>query len=184
VVLVTSSMGGEGKTFIALNLCFTLQLTGKKVVLIEFDLRKPKIGEYLQLKGKGLTHYILDDIPMEDVIQSSGISPLFDVITAGMIPPNPAELVMSSKIEKLISTLKEKYDYLIFDTAPVGLVTDARILSPYANISLYIVRQNFTYKNQLEAIANLSKNKLLPKLHLVLNDVKTSQGYGYGYNDY
>ena len=184
VILVTSSMGGEGKTFIALNLCFTLQLTGKKVVLIEFDLRKPKIGKYLQLKGKGLTHYILDDIPMEDVIQSSGISPLFDVVTAGMIPPNPAELIMASKIEALISKLKERYDYIIFDTAPVGLVTDARILSPYANISLYIVRQNFTYKNQLEAIANLSKNKLLPKLHLVLNDVKTRQGYGYGYNNY
>ena len=182
VILVTSSMAGEGKTFIAVNLCATLQLTGKKVILIEFDLRKPKIGEYLHLDGKGLTEYIISDAQINDIIRPSGISGQFDVILSGLIPPDPAELIMSERVEKLISALREKYDYIILDTAPVGLVTDARLLSQYANISLYVVRQNFTYKHQLEAIADLSKNKLLPKLQIVLNDVKTKPGYGYGYN--
>ena len=185
IILVTSSMAGEGKTFISVNLCTTLQLTGKKVILIEFDLRKPKIAGYLELKGKGLTDFIISDLAAKDIIQPSGISSHFDVITSGPIPPNPAELIMSPKIETLITQLKEKYDYIILDTAPIGLVTDARLLSHYADISLYVIRQKFTFRHQLEVVEDISRNNLLPKLNLILNDVKAIPGYGYkyGYNN-
>lgn len=181
IILVTSSMGGEGKTFISVNLCTTLQLTGKKVILIEFDLRKPKIAGYLQLKGKGLTDFIMSDLPANDIIQPSGISAHFDVITSGPVPPNPSELIMSPKIKTLITQLKKEYDYIILDTAPIGLVTDARLLSHYADISLYVIRQKFTFRHQLEIIEDISGNKLLPKLYLILNDVKAIPGYGYNY---
>ncbi|WP_221394527.1 tyrosine-protein kinase [Dyadobacter sp. NIV53] len=183
VVLVTSSMSGEGKTFISINLCATLQLTGKKVILVEFDLRKPKIAGYFHLKGKGLTDYLITDINTEDIIQSSG-NDGFDVITSGQLPPNPTELMLSPKIANLINLLKEKYDYIILDTAPMGLVTETKLLSPHADMSLYVIRQKFTSRHQIKDIQQISKQNILAKLNLILNDVKAIPGYGYGYDYY
>ena len=181
VLLITSSMGGEGKTFIAINICSALRLTNKKVILVECDLRKPKIASYLNIKEKGLTEYIISGPEENVIIQHSGNAESFDVITAGTIPPNPAELLLSDKVSDLIFNLKQDYDYIILDSAPIGLVTDARLLSHYADISLYVIREKFTFKHQLTDINNILKDELLPKLHLVLNDVKTTPGYGYNY---
>jgi tyrosine-protein kinase Etk/Wzc len=178
VILITSSMSGEGKTFIAINLSKTLQLAGKKVILVEFDLRKPRIAALLDLKGRGITEYLISDIDPEKLIQPSGITD-FDVLTCGFIPPNPAELILSSKIECLIDQLKANYDYVILDTPPIGLVTDARIFSLYADMSLYVVRQKFTFRHQLKLIEELAVNNHLPEMHIVLNDVREISGYGY-----
>ena len=182
-ILVTSSVSGEGKTFVALNLCNTLQLTGKKVVLVEFDLRRPKIAEYFGITGPGLSEYLTMNIPIEEIIGPSNISANFDIITAGIPPMQPAELMLSPKTETLITSLKEKYDYLVIDSAPIGLVTDATLLSRFVNMTLFVIRQEFTTRDQLDSIVEISKNKLLPKLNIILNDVKTlsQEGYANGY---
>ena len=180
VILVTSSMAGEGKTFIAINLCRILQLSGKRVILVECDLRKPSIGATLGINGKGLSEYVINDLQVEDVIKPSG-SNNFDVIIAGIIPPNPAELLQFERVKELISHLRKHYDYVVMDSAPFHLVTDSRILSQHADLSLYVVRQNFTFRHELENIQEISNTNALPKLHLILNDVKTVPGYAYGY---
>ncbi|TDE11605.1 GumC family protein [Dyadobacter psychrotolerans] len=181
VILITSGMSGEGKTFVAINLCSALGLAEKKVILLDFDLRQPKIASYLNITGKGITDFLISTTKEDNLIRPSGLSIAFDVITAGTIPPNPAELILSDKVKSLILKLKETYDYIILDSPPIGLVTDARLLSQYADISLYVIRQNFTFKHQLEDLKGISKSGLLPKLHLVLNDVKPAPGNGYNY---
>ncbi len=180
VILITSSMAGEGKTFIAINLCKTLQMAGKKVILVECDLRRPRLSETFTVPQKiGLTHYIISSISVQEVTQKLPSPELFDVITAGIVPPNPAELLLSERVGQLLHELKSHYDYIILDTAPFGIVTDAHILSQYADISLYVVRQDFTFRHQLERIQEISTHKILPKLHLILNGAKLQSGYGY-----
>jgi capsular exopolysaccharide synthesis family protein len=180
-VLLTSSMAGEGKSFVALNLAMSLALTGKRVVLLEFDFRKPRFAVNLGLKKPGITDYLISKTGLEDFIQPSLLSNNFDIMTCGMIPPNPAELILLPKTAELISLLKERYDYLLMDSAPVGIVTDARILSPYADITLYIIRQQYTFRQQLSNVQELSSNGQFPKLSIVLNDVKNTPEYGYDY---
>ncbi|WP_051350283.1 GumC family protein [Dyadobacter alkalitolerans] len=181
VILLTSSMGGEGKSFIAVNLCGSLALTNKKVLLLELDLRRPRLAKDLMLKEEGFTNYILSDANFEEYIQHPSSKHPFAFITAGSVPPNPAELLGLPKVEELISSLKTRYDYIILDTPPIGLVTDARLLSHLADMSLYVVRQQFTFKSQLEIIKDIQDAKQLPKLHLILNDTKAMPGYNHGY---
>jgi tyrosine-protein kinase Etk/Wzc len=178
VILVTSSTASEGKTFIAINLCRTLLLSGKRVILVECDLRKPTIGANLDIRGKGLSEYIISNLPVEEIIKPSAQRNSFDVIIAGIIPPNPAELLQFARTHELIIYLREHYDYVIIDSAPFNLVTDAKILSQHVDLTLYVVRQNFTLRNELEGII---KTNALPKLHLIFNDVKPLPGYAYGY---
>jgi len=183
-ILLTSSMGGEGKSFIAINLCHSLAMTGKKVILLELDLRRPKLASYLNLKIKGFTDYIISEAALSDIIQQSGTPNSFDVLTSGPQPPNPAEMLSVPKVKTMISALKNEYDYIIFDTPPVGLVADARLLSEFADLSLYVVRQQFTFKHQLETIRDIHESKQLPGFYLILNDVKVLPGYenSYGYH--
>lgn len=184
VLLVTSSMGGEGKTFFTINLGASLVLAGQRVVLLELDLRKPALSQALDLMaGPGLTDYIVsNDVLVHDLVKPSNNVPGLMVISSGPIPPNPAELMMSPKLAHLIAELRRSFDYVIIDTAPVGLVADALGLSPLVDSSIYIVRYNHTYKKQLAVVDNIYRANSLNHLMIVLNDALGADTYGYGYD--
>lgn len=182
VVLLSSSMSGEGKSFVAINLALILAFSGKKVVAMEMDLRKPNLSVKLKPKNIiGFSNYIIsDDLTPKDIIQPSGINDNLFLIGSGPIPPNPSELILSERTDQLIEKLKEEFDYIIIDAPPIGLVTDAQLLSKYADLSLYVVRQGYTLKNQLNIIEDLNKDKKLGKMTILINDIEHSVGYGYG----
>lgn len=191
VMLVTSSMGGEGKTFFSKNLGASLALIGKRVVLLEFDIRKPRLLRSLNINGlnPGITNYLISDkLTPADLIQPVGEEDNLFVIGAGPIPPNPGELLLSNKIQILFSELRETFDYIIVDTSPVGLVADAFSLMSYADTSVYMVRYNYTPKGNLGIIKDIYENKKLKNPMVVLNDAKKENtygyGYGYGYGEY
>jgi capsular exopolysaccharide synthesis family protein len=187
VILVTSSTSGEGKSFISTNIGAVLALTGKKTAIMEFDIRKPKIMSTLNLPRKtGITNYIIGKAAYEDLaVPVPGIDNLF-VIPCGPVPPNPAELLLDERLDELMQRLREEYDYVIIDTAPVGLVSDAVMLGKHADAALYIVRHNYTFKKQLLLLDEIYSNKRLPRLSIVINDIKAQGGYGryYGYGGY
>ncbi len=187
-ILVTSSMSGEGKSFISLNLAATLALSGKRVILLELDLRKPQISEALGIdSNNGFSGYAIGKSGLDEVIKPSGQFDNLYILSAGTIPPNPSELLMMPAVSKLFGILKEQFDIIIIDTAPVGLVTDAQILSQYADATLYIVRQKYTYKQQLEKADQLYTTSKLPRMNIILNDTDSKFGgygeYGNGYFD-
>lgn len=186
VILMTSSMSGEGKSFVALNLAVTLALSGEKVALLELDLRKPKISEALELKNnRGFTQYIIGQAQLTEIIQPSGVVPSLHIMPSGAVPPNPSELLSSKKLNELFDTLKKEYDYIVVDSAPVGLVTDAQLLSKYSDTVLYVCRMNYTYKEQLRNADELMRSGKMQKMNLVVNDMKAKGGvYGYGYGSY
>jgi capsular exopolysaccharide synthesis family protein len=183
VILVTSSFSGEGKSFISTNIGAVMALTGKRTIILEFDIRKPKVLSHLNLaKQPGLTNYLLGKITLEQLpIPVPGHENLF-VLACGPIPPNPAELLLDVKFEALFAYLKTNFDVVVMDTAPVGMVSDALSLSKFADATLYIARQGHTYKKQVGLIDDFYRQGKLPKVSLVLNDVKLTAGYGgYGY---
>lgn len=184
VILLTSSMSGEGKSFVANNLSATFAVSGKKTVLLEMDLRKPKVSKYLSLSNKiGLSNYLIGQAKIEEIISPSKVHPNFFVIGSGPVPPNPSELLIKPEIDVLIEYLKGEFDQIIIDTPPIGLVTDAQILARYAELSLYLVRQNVTYKEQVRKLDQLYKTKKFPSLNVIFNGVKPTgtNSYGYGY---
>lgn len=191
-ILMTSSMSKEGKSFIAMNLAISLALLDKKVLLMELDLRKPTLTNRLGLVSKvGFSQYVVrPEMVIEDIIVPSESHELVDLVQAGAIPPNPAELLIHPRAVALMEALKSMYDYIIIDAPPVGLVTDAQLLSRYSDMCLYIVRQGFTYKDQLTIPNNLVSEKKMSSVQLVVNDVKakggyySNYGYGYGYGGY
>lgn len=184
VILITSSMSGEGKSFTSVNLSLALALSGRKVVLLELDLRKPKISESLKIKKLGITNYLIEqDSNWNKWVQTYGTDAKIDVLSSGPLPPNPAELLMLPKLNDLIEQLKKSYDYIIIDSAPVGLVTDAQVLSAQADLTLYVVRHGFTFRQQLGLIDKLYRKKALPRLNIVVNDVQVKK-VGYGYDGY
>jgi capsular exopolysaccharide synthesis family protein len=183
VIMVTSSFSGEGKSFISTNMGAVMALAGKKTVILEFDIRKPKIVSGLDMpKGPGLTNFILgkqtaDQLP----VLVKGYDNLY-VLPCGPIPPNPGELLLDPKLDELFVYLKANFDVVIMDTAPVGMVSDALTLSKYADCTLYIVRQGHTFKKQIGLVDEYYTVGKLPKISVVLNDVKVQAGYGaYGY---
>jgi len=187
VLLVTSSFSGEGKSFISTNLGSVLALSGKRTVILEFDIRKPKIMKGLGLhERKGITNYIVGNLDLQDVIYPvPDVDNLF-VIPCGPVPPNPAEMLLSEKIEQLFSHLRTRFDAIIIDTAPVGLVSDAITLSRYADASVYIIRHGYTLKKQVQLIDDLYRKNKLPFLSIVINDIQAQGRYGgyYGYAGY
>lgn len=186
VVMLTSSFSGEGKSFTAVNLAQAFASTGKKVLIMEFDLRRPMLCNYMNLAvPQGFSNYIVSNLPLGEVIISSGVDNL-DIFPTGPLPPNPAELLMNAKVAQMFNNLKEKYDMIILDTPPVGLVADAQILAAYANTCLYVVRLGYTYKNRLSIAQELKATGKINNMYLVVNDVKTktSHRYGYGYGNY
>ncbi len=181
-IFVTSTLSGEGKTFIAINLASVLAMSDKKVLLIGADIRKPKIAEYLNRPvGKGLTHFLIDEsLKPTDVIEYIE-DVKSDIIQSGITAPNPSELLMNARFEELISYAKEHYDYIIVDTPPVSLVTDTLLISGMADMFLYIVRAHYLDKRMLETPKKLYNNKRLPNMAVLLNDTDSKKGYGYSY---
>ncbi|RYE26050.1 MAG: polysaccharide biosynthesis tyrosine autokinase [Sphingobacteriales bacterium] len=183
-ILVTSSMSGEGKSFVSVNIASTLALQGKKIVLLELDLRKPKISEGLGIQQTiGFSSYAIGKATLDDVIVPSGVHENFYVVPCGALPPNPAELLTLPQVNKMFEALEDHFDYVIIDTAPVGLVTDAQLLASYADVTVYVVRHGHTYKEQVEAADDLYEKNKMPRMNIVLNDVKTG-GSAYGYGAY
>jgi len=182
IITVTSSIGGEGKTFTTMNLAAIFALSGHKTILIGGDLRKPKLHEDFKVDtSKGLSSYLINKSKLSEVIEKTEINSL-DVIASGPTPPNPAELLDSRKMKNLIMELNKTYDYVILDTPPIGLVTDGVILMQHADINLYIVRHNYSKSRALSIINNLFNQKQVKNVHIIINDFKhTASGYGYGY---
>lgn len=189
IVYVTSTVKGEGKTFISVNLALTLATPSKKVVIVGADIRNPQLQRYnTARKGLiGLSEYLHDsDIQLDKIIHKSSFNPHCDVIYSGSIPPNPTELLMSKRLKMLIDKLKDNYDYVVFDTAPLMLVTDTFLISDYADATVYVVRSNYTEKSLIDfANKNIDAGKI-KNVAYVLNDVDSAffgygNKYGYGY---
>ncbi|TGE04318.1 GumC family protein [Hymenobacter fodinae] len=190
VLLVTSSMSGEGKTFFSLNLGASLVLTGKKVVIVGLDLRKPNaITNQPLTDSPGITDYLVSDaVSVDDIVKPSTALPGLYVVDSGPTVANPSELMLSPKVDKLIDILKESFDYVLIDSAPVGQVADAFSLAPYIDSTIYLVRYNFTHKAQLEIINRIQAGHKLKQVMLVVNDANKANlrdyGYGNGYGYY
>ena len=184
VLLVTSSMSGEGKTFFSLNLGASLVLAGKSAVVISLDLRKPEaVGNAGRV---GIADYLLSDsLSVDDIVHKSADSPNLYRIGTGTLPTNPAELLLSPRMAKVLDVLRQSFDYIILDSSPVGQVADAFALAPYVDYTIYLVRYNVTHKAQLEIVRKILADKQLTPLALVLNDARKSNlslyGYGQGY---
>lgn len=193
VILMTSTTSGEGKTFIASNVAISFALLGKKVVLVGLDIRKPRLAELFEIDDHhhGITNLLIkDNITWDDVnkqIVNSGVNNNLDLLMAGPVPPNPGELVTRKSLEETMDILKEHYDYIIIDTAPVGLVTDTLALGRIANATVYVCRADYTQKSSFGLINGLAYEKKMPNMSIVLNGVDLSKkkyGYYYGYGKY
>ena len=185
VLLVTSSVNGEGKSYVATNLAISLTLLGKRVALVGLDIRKPTLAAYMNLPSQGcLTSYIAEDAyTMEDLIVPSGIANL-DVLPSGVVPPNPSELLQSEKLDQLFVELRQNYDYVVVDSAPVALVGDSYLLHRLVDMTIFVTRANYTAYDLIEFINQTHMQQRLPKMVAVLNGVdakKIGYGYGYGY---
>ncbi len=188
-ILLTSSISGEGKSFIAINLGISLALMGKKVALLELDLRKPKLSEQFSISRKeGLSNYLIGKMQADDIIKSTSFENLF-LIPAGPIPPNPSELISNGRLSELLDYLEKSYDYIIIDTAPVNPVTDAYIISPLANVTLFVIRHDYTLKMFLQKLEQQHKISTLKNPAIIYNGIrgkgvnKYGYGYGYGYTE-
>ena len=182
-ILFTSTISGEGKTFLSVNLASIFALSGKKVLLIGMDIRNPKLDEYIDLPSSaGLTNYLsTSDARIDDYIfKPKGFEQLY-VLPPGSIPPNPTELLMNKKVDALFAEFKKEYDFIIVDTAPVSLVSDTLIIAKHADTFVYVVRANVLDKRMLHIPEVLYREKKLPNMALLLNDAETKKGYGYGY---
>lgn len=191
VILVTSTMSGEGKTFIASNLAVSLALLGKKVVIVGLDIRKPGLNKVFHISHhqRGITQYLSSpqDTDLTGLIQPSGVHPNLDVLPGGVVPPNPTELVARPALDEAITLLRSRYDYVVLDTAPIGMVTDTLLIARTADVSLYVCRADYTHKNDYRLINELQQQKRLPVLCTVINGLDMTQkkyGYYYGYGKY
>jgi tyrosine-protein kinase Etk/Wzc len=181
-IFVTSTFPSEGKTFISVNLAATFALSGRRVLLIGADIRNPKFGEYIDVPSLGLTNYLSsNDKPVQDYIIKHKGYENFYILPSGVIPPNPAELLMGKKVDQLFTELKKEYDYIIVDTAPVSLVTDTILIAKNADTFVYVMRANVLEKRMLNIANTFYKEKKLPNMCIVLNDTDSTKGYGYGY---
>jgi capsular exopolysaccharide synthesis family protein len=192
VIMVTSCIPGEGKTFVASNLAMSIALLGKKVIIVGLDVRKPRLINLFKLKPskQGIVNFLCgsesDYSLLEEQIIPSGINANMDVLPAGVIPPNPAELLGGPLLKDAIDYLSKKYDYVILDTPPVGLVADTLTIGQLANVTLFVTRLHFSLKSAFNLINNLSADKL-PNSNIVVNSVdvrKGKYGYYYGYKSY
>jgi tyrosine-protein kinase Etk/Wzc len=196
VINVVSSIGGEGKTFITINLAISLALLHKKVLIVSLDLRKPKLSDYIGLDNKtGMSLYLSGHLDRNKLICPSNIHSNLFVITAGPIPPNPNELLAESELDELIAFCKDQFDYIVIDTAPIGAVSDSLILNRLADVNLYIVRADYTPKKNILDATDIFKKQRLNNMYFVLNssDLRKSayayrygygNKYGYGYNSF
>ena len=190
VILVTSTVSGEGKSFISANLAISLSLLGKKVIIVGLDIRKPGLNKVFNIPRKevGITQYLANpEKNLMDLVQLSDVSKNLYILPGGTVPPNPTELLARDGLDKAIETLKKNFDYVILDTAPVGMVTDTLLIGRVADLSVYVCRADYTHKNEYTLINELAENNKLPSLCTVINglDLKRRKyGYYYGYGKY
>jgi capsular exopolysaccharide synthesis family protein len=193
VIMFTSSTSGEGKTFNAANLAVSFALLGKRVLLVGLDIRKPRLAELFEINDHhhGITTLLVkDNVSWEDVqgqILSSGINKNLDLLMAGPIPPNPTEIVSRQSFDEIFQILRSEYDYIIVDTAPVGLVTDTLQIGRIADVTCVICRADYTEKSAFRIINDFSINNKLPGVCIAINGIDMSKkkyGYAYGYGRY
>lgn len=191
VILFTSTSSGEGKSFTAGNLACSFAFMGKKTVIVGLDIRKPGLNKVFQIshKEKGITQYLADPehTDLLSLCQASTISPNLYILPGGTVPPNPTELVARKTLDKAIGILKANFDYVILDTAPIGMVTDTQLIARVANLSVYICRADYTHKSHYTLINDLQKEHKLPHLCTLLNGINMNlrqNGYYYGYGKY
>ena len=190
VILVTSTVSGEGKSFISANLAISLSLLGKKVVIVGLDIRKPGLNKVFRLstKEKGITLYLANpETDLMSLVQPSDINQNLYILPGGTVPPNPTELLARDGLDKAIEILKKNFDYVILDTAPVGMVTDTLLIGRVADLSVYVCRADYTHKVEYTLINELAEEKKLPNLCTVINGVdlkRRKYGYYYGYGKY
>jgi len=182
-IFITSTISGEGKSFVSINLAATIALTNKKVLVLGLDLRAPKITDYLNISDKkGVTNFILDDdLQIDELKFNSPLVKNVDFISSGLVPPNPSELLLNKRLNNLLEIVKNDYDFIIVDTAPISLVTDTLLVADSADMFLYVTRANYLDKRMLIVPKTLYKEKKLPNMAIVLNGTDTRGGYGYGY---
>ena len=199
VILVTSTISGEGKSFISANLAISLSLLGKKVVIVGLDIRKPGLNKVFNIPKKehGITQYLTNTTAnLMDFVQPSDINKNLFILPGGTVPPNPTELLARGGLEKAIETLKANFDYVILDTAPVGMVTDTLLIGRVADLSVYVCRADYTHKAEFTLINELAENNKLPNLCIAVNGLDLNSrkygyyygygkryGYGYGYGE-
>ena len=190
VILVTSTVSGEGKSFVSANLAISLSLLGKKVVIVGLDIRKPGLNKVFHLsnKEKGITQYLSNpETDLMELVQPSDVNKNLFVLPGGSVPPNPTELLARNGLDKAIEILKQNFDYVIMDTAPIGMVTDTLLVGRVADLSVYVCRADYTHKAEYTLINELAIEKKLSKLCTVINGVdlkKRKYGYYYGYGKY
>ncbi|MBA0884398.1 polysaccharide biosynthesis tyrosine autokinase [Flavobacterium undicola] len=189
-LMITSSVSGEGKTFCSINIATVFALSEKKTVIVGLDLRKPKLAQEFNLSSDvGVVNYLIKQKSLEEIVNKTAV-PYLDVILSGPIPPNPSELIIGGAMTELMEELKAKYDYIILDTPPVGLVSDSLELAQYADVTLYIVRQNITKKEMIALLNNRVKREEITNVSIILNGFEnkakygSAYSYGYGYGDY
>ncbi len=188
VILITSTVPGEGKSFVSCNLAVSLALLGKRVVIVGLDIRKPRLADYFGIDTKskeGITSFLVDDTrSLKDMLLPTSASSNLWVLPAGTIPPNPAELLARPSLDKAVDQLTAEFDYVILDTAPIGMVSDTLVAARVASATLYICRADYTYKNDFDAVNDMSRDEKLPGMSVVINAVdmrKKKYRYGYGY---
>jgi len=185
VIAVSSSISGEGKTFVALNLAGIFAMMGKKVLIIDLDLRKPKIHHGFNVPNAvGMSTILADKSDWKTCINKSELEGL-DFITAGPIPPNPSELIIGGRLEKVIAEFKNVYDLIVIDNPPVGIVSDGIGVLNRADCPIYVLRANYSKRMFVHRVVDLIETKKIPKLFVLLNSVdssKTGYGYAYGYS--
>jgi capsular exopolysaccharide synthesis family protein len=189
-ILVTSSIAGEGKTFVSINIASAMALSGKKTCILGIDLRKPKLAEYLNVSTKnGLSTFLVDKCSEEEILLTTQYENL-SVVPSGPIPPNPSELLLKDKMKGLVENLEKKFDIIVMDSPPIGLVSETMDLLRFSDVNLYIVRQDYTHKNHLLMINDLYASDQISNFYAIFNGVKnggdiydfSGYNYGYGYN--
>ena len=194
VVMVTSTVSGEGKSFVSANTAISLSLLGKKVVIVGLDIRKPGLNKVFNLstKEQGITQFLTDPKRnIMDLVQQSDVNSNLFILPGGAVPPNPTELLARKGLEEAIEQLKQHFDYIVLDTAPVGMVTDTQLISRVADLTIYVCRADYTRKSEFSLVNELAATNKLPRISIAINglDLKKKKygyyyGYGYGYGEH
>lgn len=190
VIMVTSTVSGEGKSFVSANTAISLSLLGKKVVIVGLDIRKPGLNKVFNLstKEQGITQFLTDPKRnIMDLVQSSDINSNLFILPGGTVPPNPTELLARKGLEEAIDQLKQHFDYIVLDTAPVGMVTDTQLISRVADLTVYVCRADYTRKSEFALVNELARTNKLPRISIAINGLdlkKKKYGYYYGYGKY
>ncbi|AUD06957.1 CpsD/CapB family tyrosine-protein kinase [Spirosoma pollinicola] len=187
VILFTSSISGDGKSFMSLNLGASLALVNRKTVIVDMDMRKPKLHKSLHIENKlGLSNYLTGEADLDNLLHPIIGHENYYIITAGSLPLNPSELLSSPRLANLLQELKERFEYILVDSPPIGLVTDSQVIAPYADATIFVVRHDHTPKNYIKMVDALYKEQRFQKLSIVLNGVGKGESlsYSYNYGDY